>query len=587
MKKRLLCVMIILSVISAAVFADEDFRESYTNDVTSGIFSEDQDNYLSTTGFGNLESNKLFMSLGSPDESSGAFQIGTANFFDNLYIGTSFYIDELGTQGNSGTDVSITQTSDIDYNKTASGTVTSITTTENEKIESTYKFGNSGQVLVGVGDIGISVYGGMFKSDTTGTYDGYGSIGTSQSIVSKDMDGNVLSDYSKDYDGGYHNDSTIQVSLEVGVPVGSLDIKAGVWTEIVNDEEKYTYKEVRETPNAGFAEYEGTDDVQYYKKETGTSSRFSIDSDSLTDYWANSNDGNYINIIPSVSVDTAFDTPLFGGTTLDVGLAYKLGLMLSPVSEESTSITEYKTNNTADPGYVRTTLVETEEEEADDISYMNHMIYPSFKLTKDFGDSVKLGVSYKPMISIINQEVTDTHSKTVTTTYDDGRAATDDDYVEVVTTSYADETTTTETFKYDYDLGVGAQFMLKERLRINVGAKATVQALTIASEKKDVDGIGEVQTVRYRPDEDGTSYTTTYSESDPDPDPDSDPSTDDGTTPAQTQYNQNLGITMAYEAGFTFFYNDSLTLDMKANMLGTTTNVFAFDTWSAEFTFSY
>jgi hypothetical protein len=236
MKKRLLCVMIILSVISGAVFADTDLSTSKTNGSTAGIFSEDQDNYLDTTGFKDIESNKLFLNLGSPSEWDSAFEIGTANIWDSFYLGAMLYIDKLGSEGNidgSGTALEDAATS-IDYIESPTGTVTSKKTVSSADEDETYSFENRGKVLVGVGNIGIGLMASMDDDLRSGTLYWTGStVDSRQSsmVTVEDTDGTLISETSTDYSGGFSNSKDDSFGLEVGTTIDAMngiDVKVGI-----------------------------------------------------------------------------------------------------------------------------------------------------------------------------------------------------------------------------------------------------------------------------------------------------------------------------------------------------------------------
>ncbi len=519
---------------------------------TSGIFSEEQDWYLDTIDFANVDKNLLFFSMGSPGETNvNDFQIGTANIFDKFYLGTWFKFNTIGKQGDMGSDQSNDATSSVEYFENPTGVISSKTTTVDEEAESTFYLNNAGQATVGFGKHGVTLYAEMDMSNTKGSFDTTGTISTSTVITSEDMEGNLISEAGTVYDDeGFENSSVTRIYAGYGTPLEvagmTINLRGGIFTGISDQSYKYTEKNFILTPNAGLADFDGKDDVDYYEKTS-----------------VSSNNGGNIYLQPEVSGSTTFETPLFGGTTLDVGLAYNFGISLNSTDGEITKYTEWDADTISNPGYIETTLVEEEENDETETSYMKHEILPSITLTKDLGDTVMLGFTYAPSVEFSSQTDESRYSDVITTTFEDGTDNTAADYVEVDTTKGPTITTTTKTVTYDYDLGIATQFMFKERLRINVGAEATVQALEFTTEVQEVDGIQEQTVVTYYPDEDGNSVVDSY--------------TYDETTaaPEQREYNVFSDIDMTYNAGFTFFYSENLQLDMMADMSGFTDSIFS------------
>jgi len=563
MQKTMLLALAIICLCGVYVVANENFLQSKTNEVSAGIFSEEQDKYLDVLDFSELNKNLLFLSLGMPSTTitDTSFEIGTGNNLGSIYLGTHFDIDKIGKQGNLVANESIQQTSTIAFNENGAGIVISKTTDTMEEIDFTNNLDLGADLLFGIGNIGIRAGYASDSTSQTATFNNAYATSTSTTTSVEDTAGNLISESVVDYEGGFINNKNHDITIGAGMPLQlgdlTLGLTAGVELSINNDDSHNETKTYTVIPNTGYATYMNQADVQ---------ARTDVEEDHTE---------SYLGITHSIGANIILDTPLLSGSELEIDFSYSLGLRLNNNETDDDLTTTYTTDATTVPGIISTTLVELKYDKEDTITYQNHVVSPTFTLRKDFGDRVKVGISYNPSFTMNKTETVTEESTVTTTTNEDGTAGTTGDSIVVATTTEPGITNTTSSFNFDNVIGIAAQFMLNEKIRINAGASVTTPTLVSKSETVEVNGVQEMTSVTYDPDMTGTATTTSYSYSSA------------TTSPSQTGTNTNIDFSAVYNAGLTFFFNENMKLDMIVDMSGNTYNIFAFDSWTAEFTFSY
>ena len=579
MTKRFLGVLLVICLAGVAAFADDDVAVSKTFDATSGMFSEDQDNYLDIIDWKEITKTMLFLSLGSPTESSNDFQFGFAKTFGGIYVGSKVTINQIGSNGNP----SSSETSSITLNTNQQGVI-GRTVTKNSYVDKDASYDNSADFLIGIGNMGIFVGVTHDSYDNTGTFSVslptfptnadtwysmtsvVGGVATSSVTKAEDLAGTVTYEDSTVYSEGSKNDNHLGINLGFGMsmPVAGLDANFGGYLNIdlYNDSDNASVTDyVRNPLTALYVTYKGIDNAVSYSKSTA-------------DY---SNERMVIN--PMLGFEVEMPVSFMGGSTLTAGLGYALDMPIYTGDSGTSYSYSYESYTTNFNGQNLQTSVTTRSgEETTEISEMTNSVMPYVEVEKDFSERLKLAIGYYPQVSFYNYSTTFTGTTTESVVTDN--VGTDTDSVVVTTAKRNSTTTDTSRLRFSNTIAVGTQFKLTEKLRVNVGASATGGYLQTTTNKGSVDGVTEYHEYTYE-EVTAVAADTVGVLTDYDIDTTS-------TEPYQTEYNYDLDMSTSYNAGLTYFYDENLKIDMLVDVAGaTTTNIFDFATWTVEFTYSY
>lgn len=585
MNNRVLCFIVLVSLLATLAFADTNLARSKTNEATASLFTEEQDMYLDVIDFAKLSKNHLFLNMGSPSGPANApFEIGAASKLGGLYLGTKLRIASVGNDGGQ-TNFGITQGSNITYlYDNAFGIVGSVKeTTEKLYHETNNEY--SAAALLGIGKMGLLIYGGQDDASKAITGDaaipvftggaGYnpvnfaaaavGNAQTSSVKISYDQAGTAVSKNVTEYDEGYDNNNTINFGLQFGLSLDlaglASQVRAGVGASLVNMDGEYGDTAYRSSIGSeDFTRYEGIDSAVYYKNETQAKL------------------SQVLNLNPSAFFGMEMPAGLMGGTTLSFGIGVGMNMPIYLVTEERTySSKEYIPTLGAILGYTETVQEGTETTERQS---MTTTMTPQVGLKKQFSDLVTLSIQYIPTVQYRSSKIeySGEQTRTTTTLADSGVAQNNSVVVETVTEH--GRIYSNERLSLGNEIRAGLQFMLKDKLRINVGALTTTGIQEISQiEKREQDGLVTYNRVKYygvTDTDDADPITESYS-------------VDTGTQnyPSQSQQYDDMVFNTAYTCGFTYLFSENFKIDLLAQTAGADNNIFEFNTWAVEFTYSY
>lgn len=578
MTKRFLSVLLVFCLAGSFVFADNDVAASKTRSATAGLFAEDQDKYLDVIDYKDISKTMLFLSMGSPYESSSDFQFGFAKRFGEIFVGSRVTIDRIGKIGSN----SITESSTVTLDRDAFG-INGTTTVTNKLVNYADSYDNSVDALIGIGNMGFGIgvehqstsQTGSFAVNVptfptnadawTGLTNVVGNPTTSTVTTYHDATGVMNYEDSLVYGDGIKNNTNLGVNLLFGMemPVAGFDASfgGGLRLDLTNANQTAVETDyIRNPLTALYTTYQGVDNAVSYRKETADR-------------------GYEIMVLnPILGFEVEMPVSFLGGSTLTTGLGYDLNLPIYTGDGGSSYSYNYEAYTTALDGLnLETVVTRRTGEEVTEISEMTNSVLPFVEVEKVFSERLKLGFGYYPVIEMYSYSTTYTGSTTQTVVTDN--IGTDTDSVVVTTVNRSSVTDETNSISFRNTIAVGTQFMLTQKLRINAGATASGGWLTSSTTKGSVSGVSEYHQYTYEEVTDVADATadgvlTGYDISEVTSDPDQRLSEDD------------LNMATSYSAGITYFYDENLKIDMLAS-LGGSSNIFDFATWTVEFTYSY
>ncbi len=611
MKRLVVVAVTVLLVTAGFAFADSDpVPPSNTSAVTGSIFEEANDKFLSPTDFSELDSSVLFLQFDMPGGGSGpygeqGFEIGAGTTLSDIYIGGYYGAAIPGKQGLLGGDESTYTNVNETFQLDGSGVITGRTTTRDVETHYRTESLNELRALVGLGSIGVGLEFYQESDSEFGSFQptytlpGPGptawngiTVNTASqvatTVTSENDAGELVSVVSEEYGLGEDADNGIYVDLKGGTTLEAMGMQISpqldLATFISNESETAAFETFSRTVGAATS--------IAYTPTTSLTDEAPTEITDLTSYeYAEATENNsFVLLLPSVSADV--EMPMNEALTLTGGLGYDFQLPLyrstymdnagaeQTVSGRadyySSTVVNTAVNGT-DPSLTEVTTTTTTAWETEEISRNQHTFTPSVGVEVMPTERFRFGVSYWPRIML--QKTTNAYAgeavEVQTIENGDGSSGEDDSVTET-TVSRSGYTVVDRDFEFENRVNTGAQFFLiPERLRINLGAEVTNLMIDRRQSETVTDG---VLTREVREADDTTEpaeedYVVTDSE------------VYDGVraNPDASRTTSEAGnSSVNYDAGLTFFFDESMFLDLSMN--GGGGNIWDTTTWSLEMT---
>jgi len=603
MQKTFLLLFAALLLMPAALFAvdlsgDElpNYSYSPTKVSTMETFTSDFESYMDAIDWYFLPSNVLFLQYDTPSQSGPQqAQAGTGATLGGIYLGAFIGSDLPRTDADSESYLN-TNSVVYDSNGVPVGKKESTTSNElNENLNDTdfdLLVGMElGEMILGVkNSLNLSQddYSGTLDVptlintswdaplDAVGPGDSYTAIpfGTTTAVADSisttvtDASGTATYDDRVTYhDSGYKEDSTLSDALQVGLqmPMGGFDLQTYIDIGFSMSDDSYKSGMTQSTTyyDDNYADYEGVENAASYTNET-----YQIDD-------------SYSYLSPGLMINAVL--PMSEKVIVEAGLDYDLSLRMGDPKSYSFSITNYAPS--FDGTYLdTTTTVDTLSMEQETTDMTNTIGIP-FKVEVSPSEKFRYAASYKPEIQFGAVENTYSGTITKTSTVVDG-----DPNVETVVTTKTGtvegKTSTTETLELTHNLSLGAQFYLRENLRINIGSWLGITQInkttTTVDAGDDSSYVETVQTGSADPVTTDSQYANAYASD-----------VADSVTVTNDVAGGFEGV--YYSLGMTYFFSENMELDLRytgnaeyQNSEGPSgASIFSMGNWAALMTIRY
>jgi hypothetical protein len=588
-----------LLFVAGGVFGQDSEPRAPSNQdrSTSGVFEGPQDWYLDTDEWNKLGGSSLFFQLNTPD-------VGVINDF---LIGGVYWLSDSMLAGlalDASSSIANTQTQStntiltLDSNNVIIGKAATDTRLLSDLDTLDYQV--DGLVGLGVGDmdVGVGVGVDIFSSDLYGTLaDVFGVlVPVLGGVTTTTLNGAVVGTVGTEYDPmGYVENSTTGFSLEGGValPFGDAVLRAsgGLGLGFVGDSEYSGARSwIQDQDNPAALPDFTPPAAALFTEETAAALPGVTDFD----FDSRTRSQGYTAISGGLGATADFPFSFLGqGGMVEAGLGYSLEIDRFSNTYTDSAGAEQTIQGTVDYQYdyaydttivaadeIATTITETRDWSLDGSTSSQHVIGLPAKFTAMPTPDFSWGIEFVPSFTLgTTTASSDDLTVTVTTVEDgdgingnlDDTAANDDpdDSVTTRTQTSLGTTTETKTTQIRQQVNTGLQFFLAERFRVNAGANFDVLLMDRATTTTTVSGVDTDVTVTST--NGAAAVQTDYSIDQP------------GTDPSVTQI--GLATTdVDYLLGFTFFFNDFLTLDARYVGSGGYQSIFEIGTFSFEAT---
>jgi hypothetical protein len=594
---------------SGLAFADPGpAPPSNTGDISGGIFKEANDLYLSTTDFGDLMSNALFLQFDMPSGSLGGqgFEIGGTSDVFGMYMAAYLNAVVEGTNGQLGGGDS--QTTAIDQDFIVAGNV--ITgKTESRLVEVDYDVDSmlDFQALVGIGDMGIGIGAMHMANNGYGSYqanhnyDGNAdwdatTVGTGSAAATNfstfDAAGALVSTSAEQYGLGEDLNQALDITASFGMPLSLSETLA---------------LEVGADVLVGFRNLSELAMMDSYVRVVGSGTAISYTPAATVD----GSDPVAIADLTSYSYETAMEAnkytliepSLFGYVTMPVnemvtgtaGLMYTPSLSLysakytdnagaaqkvSGLADTYSSVDISTAVNPNDFTLTETTTTSVDVWETEAISGMTNTVGLEFGIEVVPSERFRFGVMYSPTIVIGSSTsfFSGQEMQTEITDNGDGVDGVDDEVIRT-TVDWGGYSESTKSFEIRNRVNTAAQFFLiPERLRVNLGAQVDNTMIDRVITEIVTNGTITLneETATDTTDTAATTFVNTnYTfNADVRDDPDD-----------EQTVNQAGSSALMYDAGLTFFFDENMFLDLRMDATGG--DIWNTGEWSLEMTILY
>lgn len=605
---RIAATVAVVLVLAGTVYADPDpAPPSNTADVTGGIFEEANDVFLSPTEFSELEQHVLFLQFDMPSAtlfSQGIELGGSADLF-GLYTAGYMRLLPEGSNGLLGGDES--QQIEMDQNFLTDGGGLITGKTEQQQVITSFNREATTEVrlLVGLGSMGIGLgvlhdvdnnfgsYTPAGSVPTTPTFPALGATvtaATATSFSTFDDEGNLVATNVQQYGLGTDVNSQLDITASFGMPLTLAGLSLAVGTDVL----------------VGFRDDSESASFESYSRVVGSASAISytpgqtIDGsdpvaiDDLTDYSydAGMDINSRITIMPTLYADLELE---LNETTMGyVGLSYMPTLNIYSARYTDNAGAEVRTAgiastyesttvdvvvNPADPTLLETTTTTISGWDATEISGMTNTVGLEVGADVTPAENFAFGVRYSPTFSYLSETERQTGEVVETEIVDNGDGVNGvDDSVTRTTVSRAGTTTTVRNIALSHTVNTGAQFFLTERIRVNLGAQVDQVLFDRTLTETVTNGVVELTEEEALNTTDAASDAFTLVDYQFDTDVRANPDDE------QVQ-NLNGSSSVFYEAGFTFFFSETMFLDLR--MDGSGGDIWNTNEWSLEMTILY
>lgn len=618
MHRRILLIGAMMLLVAGLAFADPA-TPSNTSRVTGTIFEEPNDLYLDILGFTMLESNYVFLQFDMPSGPGVSFyEIGGTTTKLGPYIGGLFQAYNIGTQGLLGSNEASTVDIDELLNLDANNQIIGKTQVRTSEAHASVSTSNNLQTLVGLGNIGVFVQAFHLQDNDTGSFDaGYafpagtavgniliggndwlGGTGpvSSQATVTTTTDaaGTIVSVDSTEYGEGTAADSTLQFELSGGLPLALGGMTLGVGGGVVAAIDNGNASSAVET----FSRAVGADYTAAYTPAQTLSGDVSAAIEDLTDYEYRAASGTESGFGLDPFVFAELTLPLNEAVEATAGAQFTTDFTFGSASYVDTAGAEQSVNGRA-ASYERVdvsvgpnpddpTLTETVTTTDRAWNTVQEGAFDQQEIELGFGVAVtpsemfRFGVHWTPVVTLSGTtSVYDGAAvRTVVTDNGDGADGLGDSVTET-SVARAGYTETVSGFSFDNELNTAAQFYLTDRIRVNLGA--SYQNMLIDRTVTEVVTLGVAQRTERQalltttPPADETGWTVTNYVADDE--------VRDATVDASQTLVQTGDSEIRYEGGFTFFFSDTMFLDLRMDANGG--DIWSTNEWSLEMTIEY
>jgi len=502
--------------LAAPVFVQPVYgQESNKSVSTAGVFTSDVDDALDVINYSNVEFDKWFGFIGYGGIGSSPVNLGYATRFGDLYVGAYYSGNFLSVSEGQ------TETVRVNYNLQTQLQTSKVTTTFNNN---TISSNNAVGVLIGVAGMGFGV--GFHENVTETKYPSGTSI-----IVTENQDGSVVQSNGDIRD--YSNVSgTLTPVLQWGM---SLDLDSVVIKPRVELGAEFGLNsEINNSRDVPFTTINGALAGAETLNLTGNNNRY---------------------VTPSISVGAGID---FEGFSLDVTYGidfsvYDNSYDDSGIGGSTAGTVSWNGTKTTTTTLATTITVTDTNLTINDRSAVNHSIDLGYYTDKEVATGLTLGL-YAGVGIGIDTSTSDSYSKTFTTTstaYNNAALSSGDTTQKQESRTNSTVTDTT-TFSLEPFVNIGAVYeWFPGRFSINAGIalKPLVYTSTLTKTSKPNNAFSK--DVTYNSKGDVISETNSGSAL---------TSTEDKVEIANTwSY-----LSAAFFGGFTFNFNDNMTLDLAA-----------------------
>lgn len=592
MQKTFLLLLAALLLMPAALFAVDlsgDAWPNYspTNLSTNGTFTSDFDDYMDTISWSTLPSSVLFMQYDTPSQSGPQqAQVGTGADLGGIYLGAFLGSDLPRTDADAESYLNNASVV-YDSNGDPVGKQESITSSEGSNSLTDTDFDllvglNLGDMVLGIknsldldqnddiGTLNIPGRDGSWNNplDAVATGDSYPNnpFGTGTAVTDStsttvtNAAGTSTYDYRETFDGtGYKKNNTLTDTLQVGLqmPMGGFDLQAYIDLGFsMTDNSFKAGKITSETYyDDNYDDYEGVDNAVSY-----TSDSYQMDD-------------AYTTLRPGLMVNAVL--PMGENVVVEAGLDYDLSLRMGDPKSYSFTGTTYTPS--FDGTYLdTTTTVETLSMDQETTDMTNTIGIP-LKVEVSPSEKFRYAASYYPQIQLGTVE--DSYSGTITwtQTVDDGDPNVETE-VTTRTGTVEGKTSTTETLQINHYLSLGAQFYLRENLRINIGSWLGItqvnKTTTTVDAGDDSSYIETEQTGSADPVTTDSQYAAAYASD-----------VADSVTVENDVAGGFSGV--YYNLGMTYFFSENMELDLRFTGTDVTKDIFSMGNWAALMTIRY
>lgn len=568
MKVAALAVVTVLSAALVTVSA----QTSNTKTATAGQYSNDIDNYLSVTGFGNVALKSWY---GYAGYDNSYFTAGYATKLGPIYLGLYYNGYALANNDNPTETETVATTAIVNgYNEIVGTSKTTSTQWTSNPTDYTQ---NTGKVLIGVGGMGFKLgfdQSATVREDrfepitapnvaTVGTWTGLFSSGASSQTDSKtvvsDADGNDVSATVTKYKGGRSDNSYMTPSLQWGglaLNLGSMVLKPDVTvtTNFVTDAfaaEKITYSQAFGEDNPSYA---GVSDL----------------SGTYTDASSGYNRG-YLGL--GGKLNLSLDLAPKGDAKKNISFAYQYDTNLySNAYQDQNGKDKAAAGNAAwyekitysyDPTIAEETVTKLRAYEVAEKAYSKHLITPSYKFSNKLGDKISFAVKAELPTTLQFDTTTTSGKLKQTERVESADGDVSNDYVETTTKTYKGNTVEQFQLTLAPVVSSGLQYALTPSLTLNSGLKVSVPGFYSSTTETTKSGFNTLTVQQVYGD--GTIGTDSY---------------EAALTSTRTESQANAGdwdqLTASVSAGFSWKMGEGITLDTLMSTTGFTVTASTF-----------